>query len=207
MIASHFSGGNSSIGETNWMPALLTSISTDPKVSWPSAIIFAISSGLDMSAGELTAFTLKSFSMLERSCSMSAGVPNPLITTLAPALAKARAHANPMPLVDPVTTADLPVSVPISNTPAVGRVEWMPWDAGTHGRASSRSRRIRLFRKVLLWMSSRSAAVDAIDRATAVGGGTDRTNSRGHRGSRSGTRDRTRMQHHTWPDNATGGIF
>jgi len=56
-------------------------------------------------------------------------------------------------------------------------------------------------------MSSRSAAVDAIDRATAVGGGTDRTNSRGHRGSRSGTRDRTRMQHHTWPDNATGGIF
>ena len=35
MIWSHFSIGNSSIGETNWMPALLTSISTDPKVfSW-----------------------------------------------------------------------------------------------------------------------------------------------------------------------------
>ena len=30
MIWSHFSGGNSSIGETNWMPALLTRISTEP---------------------------------------------------------------------------------------------------------------------------------------------------------------------------------
>src|SRR5271165_3974545 len=29
-IASHFSGGNSSIGETNWMPALLTRMSTVP---------------------------------------------------------------------------------------------------------------------------------------------------------------------------------
>src|SRR3954462_3534650 len=117
---------------------------------------------------------------------MSAGLPNPLITTLAPALAKARAHANPMPLVDPVTTADLPVSVPISNTPAVGRIEWMPWAAGTHGRTLSRSRCFRF----------EGAALDVFaisggrrDRATTVRGGTDRTNSRGHRGSRSGTRD------------------
>ncbi len=31
MIASHFSGGNSSIGATCWMPALLTRMSTAPK--------------------------------------------------------------------------------------------------------------------------------------------------------------------------------
>ena len=32
MIASHFATGNSSIGATNWMPALLTTMSTLPKV-------------------------------------------------------------------------------------------------------------------------------------------------------------------------------
>src|SRR4051812_29800491 len=52
MMASHFSGGNSSIGDTNWMPALLTRMSTDPKVLSPSAIIAAISTGLVISAGE-----------------------------------------------------------------------------------------------------------------------------------------------------------
>ena len=52
--------------------------------------------------------------MPARSFSMSAGAPNPLITILAPAPAKARAHASPMPLVEPVTTAVLPVNVPIS---------------------------------------------------------------------------------------------
>jgi hypothetical protein len=52
MIASHFSGGNSSIGDTNWMPALLTRMSTEPNVFSPSATISAISAGLVMSAGE-----------------------------------------------------------------------------------------------------------------------------------------------------------
>ena len=117
MMASHFSIGNSSIGETNWMPALLTRISTEPNVFSPSAIISAISAGLVMSAGECTALTLKSVSMPERSRSMSAGAPKPLITILAPAPAKARAIASPMPLVEPVTTAVLPVNVPISFTP------------------------------------------------------------------------------------------
>src|ERR1700682_3202204 len=116
MIASHFSGGNSSIGDTNWMPALLTRISTEPKVFSPSAIISAISPGLLMSAGEWTALTLKSVSMPPRSFSMSAGAPMPLRTILAPALAKVRAYASPMPLVEPVTTAVLPVKVPISFT-------------------------------------------------------------------------------------------
>src|ERR1700709_745940 len=52
MIASHFSGGKSSIGDTNWMPALLTRTSTDPNVVSPNAIMPAISAGLVMSAGE-----------------------------------------------------------------------------------------------------------------------------------------------------------
>src|ERR1035438_311457 len=113
MMASHFSIGNSSIGATNWMPALLTRTSTEPKVFSPSATISAISAGLVMSAGECTALTLKSVSIAERSFSMSAGAPMPLITTLAPAAAKARAYASPMPLVEPVTTAVLPVNVAI----------------------------------------------------------------------------------------------
>src|SRR6202161_3362909 len=113
MMASHFSIGNSSIVDTNWMPALLTRMSTDPKVFSPSAIMPAISAGLVMSAGEWIALTLKSLSIAARSRSMSAGAPMPLMTMLAPALAKARAYANPMPLVEPVTTAVLPVNVPI----------------------------------------------------------------------------------------------
>src|SRR5215472_4605189 len=51
--------------------------------------------------------------MADRSFSTSAGAPKPLITTLAPAPAKPRAIASPMPLVDPVTTAFLPVRAPI----------------------------------------------------------------------------------------------
>ena len=50
MIKSHFSGGKSSTGETCWMPALLTRMSTDPILCWASAIIAAISGPLAMSA-------------------------------------------------------------------------------------------------------------------------------------------------------------
>src|ERR1700694_5154953 len=59
--------------------------------------------------------------MLDRSFSMSAGAPMPLRTILAPAAAKARAYASPMPLVEPVTTAVLPVNVALSFTPACRR--------------------------------------------------------------------------------------
>src|ERR1700681_1554523 len=52
MIWSHFSIGKSSIGETNWMPALLTRISTEPKLFSPVAIMSDISAGLVMSAEE-----------------------------------------------------------------------------------------------------------------------------------------------------------
>src|ERR1700730_3254516 len=113
MMASHLSIGNSSIGDTNWMTALLTRTSPEPSVFSPSAIMSAISLGLVMSAGEWTALTLKSVSMAARSRSMSAGAPMPLMTMLAPALTRARAYASPMPLVEPVTTAVLPVNVAI----------------------------------------------------------------------------------------------
>src|ERR1700710_443281 len=133
MIASHFSGGNSSTGETNWMPALLTRTSTEPNVFSPSATISAISAGLVMSAGECTALTLKSVSMAARSFSMSAGAPMPLRTILAPALAKARAYANPMPLVEPVTTAVLPVNVAITSLLfAVGDIGNVPREIVSH---------------------------------------------------------------------------
>ena len=52
MMAFHLSIGNSSIGDTCWMPALLTSTSTLPNVFSAVAIISAISAGLVMSAGE-----------------------------------------------------------------------------------------------------------------------------------------------------------
>src|SRR5688572_5276816 len=41
---------------------------------------------------------------------MSAAAPKPFSITLAPARAKASAIARPMPLVEPVTTADWPAS-------------------------------------------------------------------------------------------------
>jgi hypothetical protein len=52
MIWSHFSIGNSSIGATYWMPALLTSTSSEPKVFSVVCTMSAISAGLVMSAGE-----------------------------------------------------------------------------------------------------------------------------------------------------------
>src|SRR5215472_1238772 len=42
---------------------------------------------------------------------MAAFSPNPLIVTLAPASASALAMLSPMPEVDPVTTADFPLSM------------------------------------------------------------------------------------------------
>ena len=44
--------GNSSIGATNWMPALLTSTSTPPNCSSAAATMSAIASALVMSAPE-----------------------------------------------------------------------------------------------------------------------------------------------------------
>ena len=51
-IASHFSIGNCSSGETCWMPALFTSTSMRPKVSRAVVIMSAMAGAFDMSAGE-----------------------------------------------------------------------------------------------------------------------------------------------------------
>ena len=93
------------------MPALLTSISTDPNAFSASVIMDAISSGFNIFAGENSTFTLKSASIAARISSFSSGVPKPLITTLAPCSAKPRAIAKPIPEVEPVITAFLPVSI------------------------------------------------------------------------------------------------
>src|SRR5690606_24636406 len=57
------------------------------------------------------AFTPNSSSRLTRSLSMASASRNPLITTCAPLEASSRAMARPIPLVDPVTTARLLVSI------------------------------------------------------------------------------------------------
>ncbi len=50
MIAFHLATGNSSIGATNWMPALLTRMSMPPKASIALPIIDSIASCCERSA-------------------------------------------------------------------------------------------------------------------------------------------------------------
>ena len=105
MMASQLSSGKSSIGDTRWMPALLTSTSTLPSLASASAIMAAISAGFDMSAGEWRTVVPNSSARPARVASMAAGSPKPLSITPAPSRASARATARPMPLVEPVTRA------------------------------------------------------------------------------------------------------
>ena len=63
MIASHFSGGKSSTGETCWMPALLTRMSGPPSSSAQRFIIRSIVAGFGhvgavVDRAELLAFAL-----------------------------------------------------------------------------------------------------------------------------------------------------
>src|SRR3954451_18970233 len=60
------------------------------------------------------ALTENSFSMPVRSASIAALSPKPLITTLAPSPAMARAMASPIPEVDPVTTAVFPFNMALT---------------------------------------------------------------------------------------------
>ena len=69
-----------------------------------------------MSAAEYMALTPNSFSMPPRSFSIAALSPKPLMVTLAPCAASARAMASPMPEVEPVTSADFPFSMAIPNS-------------------------------------------------------------------------------------------
>jgi hypothetical protein len=95
------------------MPALLTRISSDPNACSALLTIAAISAGFDMSAAEYIALTPNSFSRPARSFSIAALSPKPLMVTLAPSAASARAMASPMPDVEPVTSADFPCSMAI----------------------------------------------------------------------------------------------
>src|SRR6185312_12393303 len=93
------------------MPALLTRMSTEPKVFSAVLIMSAISSGLVMSAAEYAALMPKLFSRPARSASIAALSPKPLMVTLTPAPASALAMPRPIPEVEPVTTADFPLSM------------------------------------------------------------------------------------------------
>ena len=115
MMASHFSGGNSSTGETNWMPALLTRMSTArrrPRLPRSSRRSPAASScrrsnraphavlGLDAGAGGLDLV----------------GLAEAVEQTSAPSRASALAMASPMPLVEPVITAALDVRLMVPSS-------------------------------------------------------------------------------------------
>ena len=107
-IASHLSGGKSSIGATCWMPALLTRTSTPPSSVVARFIIATIVSGFVMSAGSNSTLTRCSEARRERSRSISAASPKPFRMRFAPSCASRVAMPRPMPEVDPVTSAVLP---------------------------------------------------------------------------------------------------
>ena len=111
MIACHLSTGNSSIGATCWMPALLTRTSTAPN----SAIAFS-DHGLDLvGLAHVGAVVAHGDAMIRGDPGAQrldvVGRPKPFSTILAPSAANASAMPRPMPLVDPVTRAVLPFSI------------------------------------------------------------------------------------------------
>ena len=110
----NFSSGNSSIGDTNCIPALLTNMSIEPKYLVPSTIIFRISSGTSMSALEWMQVMLCFEIICSHILSSSALFPRPLMTKLAPLAAKSFAIASPIPLVDPVMSAVLFLKIIVS---------------------------------------------------------------------------------------------
>ena len=132
-MVSHFSSGNSSIGATCGIPALLTRIFTVPNVAVAFSTNPAISSGLVISAPQYDARTRCSVSMAVRNPSMASSSPKPLSIKLQPAPARAWAMASPIPLVEPVTIADLPVSMPCL-------LKWRPGDRGSRLEGSCHSR-------------------------------------------------------------------
>ncbi len=108
MIWSHRSSGKSSTLAVNWMPALFTRMSTEPRAFTASATIPAICAGLLMSAPLYATLTPCVATISDRSASICPASPNPFSMISAPAVASARAMPSPIPLVDPVTTATLP---------------------------------------------------------------------------------------------------
>ena len=83
-------------------PALLHSVSRPPKVTSTNSISLHISSSLRTSHGKKR--TRSPYSSRSRLSALSPRIrPEAAITTFAPSARKARAAANPMPLVPPVT--------------------------------------------------------------------------------------------------------
>src|SRR5262249_54598504 len=83
-------------------------------------------------AGEYAALT-PSFSRPARSASIAALSPKPLMVTLTPAPASALAMPSPMPEVEPVTTADFPLSM--GGCPAAGSAP-RQWERGGGGNVA-----------------------------------------------------------------------
>src|SRR5215469_119710 len=109
MIASHFSTGKSSIGAVCWIPALFTRMSTRPNLRVATSIISETSACCDRSAG-LNATSTSNFSAMSFcSASMADASPKPFSMILQPPDASAWAIPSPMPLVDPVTIAVIPL--------------------------------------------------------------------------------------------------
>jgi hypothetical protein len=106
MIASHFSIGKSSIGETNWMPALLTRMSTAAEILLDaSAIISGDLGGLGhvgrriRGASRRILFRFRRAMLLDRIRRIAESVDNDICARSPPSCARI---ARPMPLVEPV---------------------------------------------------------------------------------------------------------
>ena len=138
MMSSHFSGGKSCIGETNCMPALLTSMSMLPKLSTASSTIAAISPGWIMLAGEKATLPGPASSTELTAASTWSWSPSPFTMTLAPAAARRRAIPRPMPLVDPVTSEFFPASKCLCPVPVL--LTTASLTLPSHRRAASRRR-------------------------------------------------------------------
>src|SRR5215216_4183782 len=111
ITASHRSTGKSSIGAVCWMPALLTRISTLPNSLVAASTMREISAGFAMSAELKLVLTPNSLAICARVLAIAGASPKPFNMTSQPACASARAMPRPIPLVEPVTIATLPVSI------------------------------------------------------------------------------------------------
>src|SRR5581483_7536408 len=99
---------NSSIGCTIWMPALLTRISTPPNVATTAATPALTASSLQTSIA--TPIAWPSRELISLAVASAAALSRSAMATLAPSRAKMGAISLPMPLAEPVTIADLPLS-------------------------------------------------------------------------------------------------
>ena len=135
MIASHFSGGNSSIGATCWMPALLTRMSTAPNAGDRASDHRGDLVGLaPCRRRSRRTSTPCSAASRDRVASIAPASPKPLSTTLAPAAASALAMPRPMPTGRAGDEGGL--------AGCHGRLRWMSGEAGARSaRRSARSDR------------------------------------------------------------------